>query len=201
MAAYVLMALALFAGLIAGPRAWATPAQMRSDQGITVPTKTPVDEPDDEPEPTSEPPPATVAPEATPAATATPAAALALTKRANRIPAWRGQTVTFTLVLKNTGQASARQVSLEDTLPAGLEPGPVHGTGAAWNGRTLAGQMPVLPPGGEFVVAFDAVVRADAEVGGLLVNVARASAAGGLSARARAFVALPPAELPAVGGD
>jgi uncharacterized repeat protein (TIGR01451 family) len=129
------------------------------------------------------------------------AAALKLIKRANRLLIWRGQTVTFTLTLTNSGQTSARQVSLADTLPDGLAPGLARGAGAVWDGRTLRAQTPVLPPGGQLVVTFDAVVASDARIGGLLVNRAQATAAGGLSANAEAFVALPPAELPAVGGD
>ena len=224
---YLLVMLALFSAGLMGPRAWATPPQTRPGQGISVPTATPVREwsptvqPADTPRPaeSSPEPPAvpndTPAPGATPstAATSTPAlsrvpatsvpdaAALKLIKRANRLLIWRGQTVTFTLILTNSGQTSARQVSLADTLPDGLAPGPVRGTGAVWDGRTLRAQTPVLPPGGQLVVTFDAVVAPDARVGGLLVNRAQATAAGGLSANAEAFVALPPAELPAVGGD
>ncbi len=90
---------------------------------------------------------------------------------------------------------------LEDVLPAGLDPGTVQGTSAAWDGRTLRGLLSVLPPGGRWVVTFSAIVREDVAAGRLVVNSAQARAAGGLSARADAYLALPPAELPAVGGD
>ena len=76
----------------------------------------------------------------------------------------------------------------------------MEGTAAAWDGRTLRGRLPVLPPGGQWVITFSAIVREDAAAGKLVVNSAQVSAAGGLSARAEAYLALPPAELPAVGG-
>lgn len=108
--------------------------------------------------------------------------------------------VSYTLTLTNVGPVSARQVVLEDTLPADLAPGAVQGAAAAWVGRTLQARVPILPPGGRLVVAFSAVVAANVAPGGLLVNQAQATAAGGLSASAEVGVALPPAELPVVGG-
>ena len=128
-------------------------------------------------------------------------AALALMKDVDRLEAWPGVTVLFTLTVSNAGAASARQVVLMDILPAELDPGTVQGVSVAWDGRTLRGLLPVLPPGGRWVVAFDAIVREDATAGKLVVNSAQASAAGGLSARAETYLALPPAELPAVGGS
>jgi hypothetical protein len=108
--------------------------------------------------------------------------------------------VWFTLAVSNPGAASARLIVLQDALPAELDPGTVEGTSAAWDGRTLRGRLPVLPPGGKWVVAFSAIVREDAAAGKLVVNQAQVSAAGGLNARAEAYLALPPAELPTVGG-
>jgi len=115
--------------------------------------------------------------------------------------AWPGVTVWFTLSVNNPGVASARQVVLEDALPAELDPGAVQGTSAAWDGRTLRGRLPVLPPGGAWVIRFSAIVREDAPAGKLVVNSAQASAAGGLDAHAEAYMALPPFELPVVGGS
>ena len=66
-------------------------------------------------------------------------------------------------------------------------------------GRSAA-VLPVLPPGGEWVVTFSAIVREDAAAGKVVMNSAKVSAAGGLNARSEAYLALPPAELPAVGG-
>ena len=129
------------------------------------------------------------------------AAALALVKSVDRLEAWPGATVWFTLTARNPGAASARQIVLEDVLPAELEPGTVQGTSAAWDGRTLRGLLAVLPPGGQWVITFSAMVREDAAAGNLVVNSAQVRAAGGLSARADAYLALPPAELPQVGGD
>jgi uncharacterized repeat protein (TIGR01451 family) len=124
-----------------------------------------------------------------------------LTKAVDRLEAWPGATVLFTLTVNNPGVASARQIVLEDALPAELNPGAVQGTSVAWDGRTLRGRLPVLPPGGAWEIRFSAIVREDATGGKLVVNSAHASAAGGLSARAEAYLALPPLELPAVGGS
>ncbi len=123
-----------------------------------------------------------------------------LAKEVGRREVWPGAMVSYTLTLTNVGSVSARQVVLEDTLPADLAPGAVQGAAAAWVGRTLQARVPVLPPGGRLVVAFSAVVAANVAPGGLLVNQAQATAAGGLSASAEVGVALPPAELPVVGG-
>jgi uncharacterized repeat protein (TIGR01451 family) len=221
---YLLVMLALFGVALVAPRAWATSNQTRPGQGGTVPTATPVREWSPQP-PTSVPPtdrptrrptsrpsndnPATpLPPEATPAPpapqpTSTPvpaSAALALVKAVDRLETWPGATVWFTLTARNTGAASARQIVLEDTLPAELEPGTVQGTSATWDGRTLRSLLAVLPPGGKWVITFSAIVREDAKPGKLVVNSARVRAAGGLSARADAYMALPPAELPKVGG-
>ena len=204
---YLLVVLVLFSVALVAPRAWATSGQARLGQ--TVPTMTPVPEwspqpPPDVP-PTDQPPgEGTATPEPPPdEGTATPqppGAALALVKAANRLEAWPGATVWFTLTVSNPGGASAQQLVLEDALPADLDPGAVQGTSAAWNGRTLRGSLPALPSGGEWVVAFSAQVRADAAAGKVVMNRARVSAAGGLNARSEAYLALPPAELPVVGG-
>ncbi len=212
---YVLVAVTLFAVLIAGPSSWAASAGKYA--GITVPTRTPTrpftmtGTPEPAPEPTSAlaptaagPGPVTPAPIAPPAATAPPAsgATLALTKLASRQAAWPGSTVSFTLTLTNTGAASARQIVLEDVLPPELDSGAVQGAGAAWDGRTLRASAPVLPPGGRLVVIFTATVRADAAPGNaVIINRATAAAAGGLKAAAAAILALPPVELPPTGDE
>jgi uncharacterized repeat protein (TIGR01451 family) len=226
---YILAVLALFGALLMGPRAWATPSQARSGQDLTVPTMTPVREWSPAPttavpptdRPTDRPSGGTTAtplpPGATPTSparllTSTPiptavmpvvggsGAALALAKAVDRLEAWPGATVWFTVVVSNPGAASARQLVLEDTLPAELDPGSVRGTSAAWDGRTLRGRLPLLPPGGQWVVTFSAIVREDAAASRLVMNSAQVSAAGGLSAHSDAYLALPPAELPTVGG-
>jgi uncharacterized repeat protein (TIGR01451 family) len=223
---YLLALLALFGAVLVVPRAWATPTQARSGQG-TVPTVTPVQQwtpPTDVPpteRPTDRPPGGDTAtvlpPDATPTASTLPStatsiptagtpiasgagAALALAKQSDRLQTWPGATVWFTLTARNPGSASARQLVLEDVLPAELDPGAVVDAAATWDGRTLRGRLPVLPPGGQWVITFTATVREDAKAGKLVVNSAQVSAAGGLSARAEAYLALPPAELPAVGG-
>lgn len=226
---YLLVMLALFGVALVAPRAWATPGQARPGQGFTVPTMTPSREWSPEPttavpptdRPTDRPSGGNTAtplpPGATPTSparllTSTPisakvtptvsgsGAALALVKAVDRLEAWPGATVWFTLIVSNPGAASTRQLVLTDVLPAELDPGAVQGTSAAWNGRTLRGRLPVLPPGGRWVVTFSASVREDAAAGKLVVNSAQVSATGGLSASSDAYLALPPAELPAVGG-
>jgi uncharacterized repeat protein (TIGR01451 family) len=205
---YLLAVLVLFGVALVAPRAWATSSQTRLGQ--TVPTATPVPVWSPQPPPTDVPPtdqpPAedTATPEPPPDnSTATPQpprAALALVKAANRLEAWPGATVWFTLTVSNPGGGSAQQLVLEDALPAELDPGVVQGTSAAWNGRTLSGRLPVLPSGSEWVITFGAIVREDAAAGKVVMNSARVSAAGGLNARSEAYLALPPAELPTVGG-
>ncbi len=208
LAMYLLVAVALVVLLMASPRAWAVPDPARPGQ--TVPTLTPsgarptAPEPDNSPVPPTPPPTGTPAPVPTVAvassATAAPEAALALAKEAAPEQVWPGVTVHYTLTLSNRGAASARQVILSDTLPEGLEPGQVvSGPGPRWDGRTLRAIAPVLPPGGQLVVAFTALVRDDVAPGGVLVNQAIASAADGLNAVASLAIVLPPAELPPTG--
>jgi len=212
---YVLVALALFAVLIAGPSAWA--ASLGKYAGITVPTRTPTrpftltSTPEPTPGPTSAPAPTAAGPgpvipapttPTAPTAPAASAAALTLTKQASRQATWPGSTVGFTLTLTNTGASSARQIVLEDVLPPELDPGSAQGAGAAWDGRTLRASALVLPPGGRLVVIFTATVRADAAPGNaVIINRATAAAAGGLKAAAAAILALPPVELPPTGDE
>ena len=213
---YLVVVLALFGAGLMGPRAWATSSRARPGQGISVPTPTPVrewspepptaappeDEPDDPlPAPTAGDSTATPTPPTPIPASATPLVAdLRLVKAVDRLETWPGATVVFTLTASNAGAASARQLVLADVLPAELDPGEVQGTSAAWDGRTLRGRLPLLPPGGRWVVTFSAMVREDAGAGKLVVNNAQVSAAGGMNAGAKAYLALPPVELPAVGG-
>lgn len=216
---YLLVTLALFGILIAGPGSWA--GSLHKYAGITVPTRTPTrpfvvtDTP--APAPPTAAPVATAAPAPTstgggapvgPAPTAPPAppapnasaAVLVLTKEAARQEAWPGATVSFTLTLTNTGAGSARQVMLEDVLPPELEPGAAQGANAAWAGRTLRASALVLPPGGRLVVSFTTTVRAEITPDrAVVINRAAASAAGGLKATATAVLALPPVELPPTG--
>jgi len=225
-AIYVLAGAAFLGALLVGPVAWATPGQSHDNQ--TVPTRTPKPPPQTPkpPEPTvpsggtgpgdtpappvaTAPPGATAAPGETPQPTATativPAAVtarLALEKTVDRDMAWPGVALRYTLVLQNTGTVSARQVVIEDPLPPALIPGEIiEGTGASWNQHTLQVQSAVLPPGGKVTVVFSAVVGPETTTAPTLVNAASASAAGGLVARASAAVALPPIELPPVGGS
>lgn len=210
---YGLAALTLLGVLIAGPRAWAVPARDYLGQGGTLPTRTPtrpfvptevptVPPAPPKPRATEAPPAAPPAPGETatlaPTAPSAPAAVLALSKTVDRLEAWPGATVRFTVTLANAGAGSARQVVIEDVLPMGLEPGQIITSGAAWAGRTLRARVPVLAPGGRIVVTFTALVRADA-AGVVIINRATATAAGGLNANASAVMGLPPVELPPTG--
>jgi uncharacterized repeat protein (TIGR01451 family) len=197
---YLLVLLALFGAGLMGPRAWATSSQARPGQGISVPTPTPKHKWSPEETSTATPTPPAGTPTSISASATPVVAALRLVKAVDRLETWPGATVWFTLTVGNPGAASARQLVLADVLPAELDPGAVQGTSAAWDGRTLRGRLPLLPPGGRWVVTFSAMVREDAGAGKLVVNDAQVSAAGGLNARAKAYLALPPVELPTVGG-
>lgn len=174
-------------------------------------TRPPAEQPTAPPAATSAPG-ATAAPAATaaPSATATTGAtatavlapaALVLTKEADHTVVWPGLDVTFTLTLANRGASSVRDVVVEDALPAGLIPGSVQGSGAAWDGRTLRGRTTVLPPGGQLVITFTAQVRGDLAAGGIIVNQAAATATGSQRAVAGVVLVLPPAELPPTGAQ
>ena len=226
---YLLIGLVLFGAMLMGPRAWATSNQTQPGQGISVPTATPIREwsppppatarPTDPPSerPTDRPPinatatstsrvatPTAPAAASTPTvpATATPGAGaeLTLVKEADRLQLWPGEAVRFTLTLSNPGAVSARQVTLEDTLPAGLEPGAVEGTSAAWDGRTLPRPLAPAPARRQ---AGDRLQRhrACGCAGRRAVGEQRPGhGRRGLNARADAYLAMPPVELPAVGG-
>lgn len=208
--AYVMAALALLGVTLIVPGAWAASSQRQPGQ--TVPSRTPTrpfvltvaptEAPTTQPPATQ--PPATAVPGATatpvpsPGATQAPVALL-LTKQADSIVVWPGLDVTFTLTLSNPGTSSVREVVVEDTLPAGLMPGDIQSSGAAWDGRTLRARTPVLAPGGRFVVTFTAQVQRDLAPGGILVNQAAATATGGRRATAGLVLVLPPSELPPTG--
>jgi uncharacterized repeat protein (TIGR01451 family) len=214
---YGLIIVALAGVALSGPAVWATPGQSPENQ--TVPKKTP--EPPPRPDPTdsnpgeppvpSPEPGVTVEPGLTvvPTATVAPvvpiapagAAQLMLQKRADREQIWPGATVSFTLTLSNPGTKSVQQISIEDTLPAGLEPGAVlEGRDAGWDGRTLRAQVAVLPPGGEYTIVFTTQAGAAPGPQPELTNVAQASVSGGDIAVAQSILIWPPLELPPVGG-
>ena len=217
-----LLAAAILVGLMAvSPSAWATPDQTQPNQ--TVPTRTPKPVPPTQspPQPTTPPPPTsapqpttrpatqTPAPRATPTPTATaspspaPAAGtMSLTLAANRLPVWPGVQVVFTLALVNTSATPIEGIVLLDPLPEGLEPGAIlSGAGAGWQGRSFRAEIPALAPGARYEASFEAIVSANVASGTVIVNQASAaSAPGAPPASASADIALPPAELPRVGG-
>ena len=226
---YLLAAVVLVGLMASGPQAWATPDQTSSAQ-MTVPTRTPKPPtPEPQPStatasPPNVPPPSTATPQPTALAvtgtpplrptaspvgptltpTATPipsAAALGLTVQANPSRVWAGLPIEYTLTLVNRSANPVRNVSLLDALPAALEPGGIiSGAGATWQDRTLRVQKDELKPGERLEIIFQAIVAANLAPGTTIANQVDASAAGGLQAKASAAVALPPAELPRVGG-
>lgn len=199
------------------PYAWATPEAGWSGQGVTVPTPTPrqIWTPSpapgrDLPSPTPAPgvtlTPVTPGPLTTPTPTATASGApalLTLTQEVAPLLAWPGVRVDYVLTVRNVGAASARQVLLEAALPEALDPVALSAANAspAWEGHTLRGRVAILPPGGQAVVRFSAIVRADAIQGRLLVTAAQATVAGAPAVQAEAFIVLPPITLPVVGAE
>lgn len=193
----------LLIAALAAPGAWATPGQIGLAQ--TVPTRTPTPGPVP---PTVRPPnvtavPPTAAPGASPTAPIVVppgpgAGPLVLTKSADRRAVWPGATVTYTVVVRNSGSVTLRQVSVEDVLPGGLAPVAVLSGGATWTGSTLRLNAASLAPGARLEVVY--TVRVTATVAGTtIVNRARATATGVAGATATWTLALPPAELPATG--
>ena len=221
-----LLAVAVLVGLMAvSPAAWATPDQSQHNQ--TVPTRTPKPAPPTEPppqptappqpttppQPTAAPVTATPAPRITPTAVAaTPTAshtaavtvagdALSLAIDASPLQAWSGVKVICTLTLINRSADTVRKVVLLDPLPAGLEPGALYAEiEASWQGRTLRAETATLAPGEQLTVIFEAIVGANVAPGAVILNQVTASAAGVAQIAASATIALPPAELPRVGG-
>lgn len=202
--ASVLLAMAIMLGtLIIGQTAWAIHDQIQDNQ--TVPTRTPRP-PTAAPGPTSEPatavPPTAPAPTGTvpPTATASaPAVRLSLALAADPIQVWSGVTVVYTLTVTNLSGVAVRNIVLLDALPAGLEPGAIlSGPGAVWDGTTLRATMAELAAGARAEIVFTARVAAGVPAGRVIVNRADATV-GNVSVQATAAIAMPPAELPAVG--
>ena len=128
-------------------------------------------------------------------------AALGLTIRANPSEVWADQPVEYTLALVNQSAGPIRGVILLDPLPADLDPGAIiSGAGATWRDRILRVEKEELAPGERLEIVFQALVGAKLPSGAAVVNRVSASAAGGLQASASATIAMPPPELPRVGG-
>jgi hypothetical protein len=148
------------------------------------------------------PTPVAATPTASPTAPAPVAGdALSLSIEASPLQAWSGVKVVCTLTLINRSADTLRDVVLLDPLPAGLEPAAIYAdVAAAWQGRTLRAEAASLAPGERLQVIFEAVVGANVAPGAVIFNQATASAAGVAQVAASATIALPPAELPRVGG-
>lgn len=214
LAAYLLAMALLLGSLVAGPQAWATPEQIENHQ--TVPTRTPkppppTTAPPPAPRPTSEPQPtAPPQPTATPVGTATPApmatapatpAGLSLSLSGAPVQVWSGVTVVYTLTVTNLATVALRDVVALDPLPAELEPGAIlAGHNADWQSGTLRVAFAELAAGAQAEVVFTAKVAAAAPAGKVIVNRATATT-GAATVGASAAVAMPPAELPAVGSN
>ncbi len=104
-------------------------------------------------------------------------AILELVKTADRAAAQPGDTVIYRLVLKNTGQASASNITLTDTLPLGVQFLPNSLKGTLWcstgtqsvnlppavtSNRTVTFTYPSLAPGESLNVVYAVVVTPDA---------------------------------------
>ncbi|MCX7668607.1 MAG: DUF11 domain-containing protein [Anaerolineae bacterium] len=208
LAGYLLATAIMVGTLIIGQTAWAIPDQSQENQ--TVPTRTPkppttVPGATSAPGPTSAPPtaaPPVSAGTATPTATvAAPVARLSLALTANPIQVWSGVTVVYTLRVLNLSATAVRNLVLSDPLPAGLEPGAIiAGQGAVWEGTTLRATVAELAAGAQVEIAFTARVAAGVPAGTVIINRARATL-DGVTTDASVAIAMPPAELPAVGQD
>jgi len=211
LAGYLLLLAILLGSLAAGPQVWATPDQTASNQ--TVPTRTPkppaptvaptaAPRPTSEPQPTAPQPTATAPVAATPSPTAVAPAGrvdLSLALSVAPVQVWSGVTVVYTLTVTNLSMSALRDVVLLDPLPADLEPGAILvGRDAGWQSGALRATFAELAAGAQAEVIFTAKVAAGVPAGKVIVNRATATA-GAASASASAAIAMPPAELPAVG--
>jgi hypothetical protein len=146
--------------------------------------------------------PATPQPTAVPTTTA-PAggAALSWVVIASPIQVWSGVTVVYTLTAVNRSTAALRDVVLLNELPAELQPDTIFSPKQAnWQGTVLRAALAELAPGAQAEVVFAARVAPGVPAGKIIVNRASLSAAGVAAVTATASVAMPPAELPRVGG-
>ncbi len=212
---YLLTAAVVLAALAGKPQAWASPDSMYASQ--TVPTRTPKPPPTipptEGPRPSDTPrPPDTRLPTLTPTATrrsvaVTPTstatlapAAVSLSLIAYPIQVWSGVTVVYTLTVSNRSAAALRDMALLVSLPVELEPGVVLSPpGARWQGATLRIALAELAAGAQTTAVFAAAVAADVPAGQVIAVQARVEAAGLAPVHATALIAMPPAELPAVG--
>ncbi len=218
LAGYLLVAAIVLAALAGKPQAWASPDSMYASQ--TVPTRTPKPPPTtppptaeprpiDTPRPTEAPQPTLPAPTATrgsvtftPTATTAARAAADLSLVAQPIQVWQGVTVVYTLTVVNRSATALRDVVLLVSLPGELQPGAVLvPEGAGWQGTILRVAVAELTTGAQVTAVFAAVVAADVPAGKVIATQASVEAAGMAPVSATALVAMPPAELPAVGRD
>ena len=200
---YLLVALMLLTIMARVSPVWATSGASHANQTVPTPTRPGSGPPPPPVAPTADPtPPADLPSSVLPSPAPPPQAQLTLGLQTDRVAVWPGVVVRYTLTLANAGQSSAREVELDATLPEGLTPLTAEtSAGAAWSGRNLSLSQPVLAPNGRLVVTFAAVVQPGAQQGSVLVTEARASASALASLSASQPVALPPAQLPAVGGS
>jgi uncharacterized repeat protein (TIGR01451 family) len=223
-----LVVAAILTGLMMGQQAWATPSQTHGVQTIPTRTATPgpavTSLPPTSPPPTSQPTattrptltvqptPGTPVPQPTlTSVTPTPAmastapsvaGALSLAVVVDRSQVWYGAAVTYTITVVNLSTDIVQNVVLIDDLPVGLEPGEIiSGAAAIWQGRSLRAEKADLAPGEQYQLVFQAAVGDRAGAGTIIVNGASASAMGVSEATSSAAVAMPPAEMPQVGGS
>ncbi len=86
---------------------------------------------------------------------------LSLVKSADQTSVTGGNTIVYTLVYKNTGNATARDVKITETVPAGTDYDSCTG-GCVQNGSTVTWTIPSVPPGGATAsVTFTVKVKAN----------------------------------------
>ncbi len=209
---------------VAQPRVWATPAQSHANQTVPTPTPKGAKPPTAKP-PTAVPPtaaapttapatavpataapavPTSVIPPTLPVQTATPEVSsdVTLQVQADRTAIWPGVVVQITVTLRNEGTVSARYLTLTNRLPAELQPGPILPEGiAAWEDQQFIARTAVLPPGGTLSLRFSATVRSASAAGKIIQDEVTVVSDGGMSMAKTVLFALPPTELPAVGGQ
>jgi len=114
---------------------------------------------------------------------------------------WSGRDVVFTVRLANVGAGPAADVVLSDLLPTTLVPVEARTDRGdiSWQGNLLTVTLGDLAAGETVVLRIVARAATGVSAGEVIENVAEVDYHGGYRA-ASAWVALPPAVLPAVGG-
>jgi uncharacterized repeat protein (TIGR01451 family) len=196
--------------------AWARPGNAPAHQTVpTMPPKTPTPSPAParpSVAPSATPSPAGAAGPTTPATVATvalpaptmPAGSVSLRVelRASQTAVQAGQSFQYVVTIQNVGMGDAGPLTVRDVLPAGVQLLAARASAgqASVVDNAMTVQAASLPPGAVLQVELDARVRPMTAPGTVFENVCEVEAGGNLWRSPPALVALPPAELPRVGG-